>query len=66
VDEISGALLDAELVHKARQDELKSIQDFSVHTKVPEAQSHGKTVISVKWCDINWRVHASTNEGPCL
>ena len=52
-DDISGALLDPQLVKEARGEEIQFVKDFGVYVKVPAAQAVGKTKVSIKWVDIN-------------
>ena len=52
-DEISGALLDPELVKRARAKEIEFIKEFEVYKKVPAEDAIGKAKVSLKWCDVN-------------
>ena len=52
-DDISGALLDSDMVKQARDEELKFVRDFGVYTKVPASEAAGHPLISTRWIDIN-------------
>ena len=52
-DDVSGKMLPAKLVKKARQEESEFLRSFPVYVKVPEKEAKGKTRVSVRWCDVN-------------
>eukprot|EP00971_Amphidinium_carterae_P113479 2248307-Amphidinium_carterae.1 len=52
-DDVSGELLPTAGVRQARKEELEFLQSFPVYQKVPEGEAKGKTVVSVRWCDVN-------------
>ena len=53
IDNISGALLDPNLVREARRKDIDFVHQFGVYEKVPEACAVGKIKVSIKWVDIN-------------
>ena len=54
-DDVSGELLDAHEVSKARLKELQYIREKKVYTKITrkQAQAMGVRVIGTRWIDIN-------------
>ena len=55
-DDVSGKLLDEELVGAARQEEIAEIKKSNLYTKVPLEEcikNTGKKPISTRWVDIN-------------
>ena len=54
-DDVSGEELPANLVRDARQEEIEWIHKINLYDKVPRslAQQRGKTVLPVRWVDIN-------------
>lgn len=53
-DDISGKVLDTELVQKARMDEIKIIQGFPVWEKIPRSKMpKGVKTIGTRWVDVN-------------
>eukprot|EP00959_Pyramimonas_sp_CCMP1952_P274620 5740847-Pyramimonas_sp.AAC.1 len=64
VDDVSGRVLDAVLVRKAREAELSEVDDFKVYAwaRVEEAlQATGKKPIGVRWADANKGDHNNPN-----
>eukprot|EP00435_Cladocopium_sp_Y103_P033093 s1902_g8.t1 len=58
VDDSSGQLLDAELVRKARQEELDWLRKENVYVRVSADQCTGKP-LQLKWVDVNKGDHQS-------
>ena len=55
-DNLSGEKLDADLVRKARAEEMKEFQKYGVYKKVPMSECLAKTnkePIGVRWVDVN-------------
>ena len=52
LDDSSGAALDAELVKKARAEELQWLKGEKVYTRVPASEAQGP-LLKIKWIDIN-------------
>ena len=53
VDDVSGSPLDAEMVKKAREEEMSYFRRMVVYNKVPRSQSRGYKLVRTKWIDIN-------------
>ena len=52
-DDISGAVLPAQLVKDARKLEIEYVKKMGVYTKVPRSHATGKKVIKLRWIDVN-------------
>ena len=52
-DDITGMQLPADLVAKARGDEIRFLLEFPVYTPVSEEMTRGKHVIGTRWVDVN-------------
>ena len=52
LDDSSGAALDAELVKRARAEELQWLKGEKVYTRVPASEAQGP-LLKIKWIDIN-------------
>ena len=55
-DDLSGDVLDPELMKRARREEIEYFKDMGVYDKVEIAEAHrvtGKAPIAVRWVDVN-------------
>ena len=55
-DNLSGATLDAEMVKKARREEMAEVYKHGVYKKVPMEECYektGKAPIGTRWVDVN-------------
>ena len=63
-DDVSGAVLDAQEVRRARMEEIKFVQEMDLYVKVPKAECYartGKGPTSVRWIDIKTGDQAHPN-----
>ena len=52
-DNISGALLDTDMVQNARDVEMEYFRRMKVYVKVDRASARGQTTVRTKWVDIS-------------
>ena len=55
IDDVSGALLDATMVHAGRATEMAFIEGMKVYDRVPRAEQHktGGKISGTKWIDVS-------------
>ena len=52
-DDVTYAALPADLVKRARMEEIEYVRKMGVYTMVPRSEAAGKKVIKLRWIDVN-------------